>query len=187
MLAQSFGSVADAYHRSRPDYDWREAFAGAPFAPLHEAAFPRGRDRPGPARRPLSDDELDRLAPLPNDEGLELAEALRATDAPLLPHQCERLALRASFGIARTSGAGENSSGDLLLAWSIANALRGDAPTRIVTMLANDRIDELFYAAIDATAESIVNALLAAETMTGRGGATAHGLDADRLREILAR
>lgn len=127
------------------------------------------------------------IASLPNDEGLELAEALRATDAPLLPHQCERLALRASFGIARTSGAGENSSGDLLLAWSIANALRGDAPTRIVTMLANDRIDELFYAAIDATAESIVNALLAAETMTGRGGATAHGLDADRLREILAR
>ena len=54
-----------------------------------------------------------------------------------------------------------------------------------VTMLSNDRIDPLFYAAIEATEEAIVNALLAAETMTGRGGATVHALDAELLLEVM--
>jgi D-aminopeptidase len=54
-------------------------------------------------------------------------------------------------------------------------------------MLANERIDPLFYAVIEATEEAIVNAMVAAETMTGRGGAVAHRLDHDRLREIMAR
>ena len=103
---------------------------------------------------------------------------LVATDAPLLPHQCERLAQRATFGIARTGGAGEDSSGDLVLAWATGNRGLGDASAvRPVSMLANERIDALFYAVIDATEEAILNALLAAETMTGRGGATAHRLD----------
>ena len=53
-------------------------------------------------------------------------------------------------------------------------------------MLANERIDQVFYAAIEATEEAIVNALLAAETTTGKGGATAHRLDHDLLREALA-
>jgi D-aminopeptidase len=111
---------------------------------------------------------------------------LAATDAPLLPHQCERLAQRAALGIARTGGAGENSSGDLILAWATGNRI-GDEPEQTLTMLANDRLDELFYAVIDATEEAIVNALLAGETMTGRDGVTVHGLDADELRELLAR
>jgi D-aminopeptidase len=111
---------------------------------------------------------------------------LVATDAPLLPHQCERLAQRAALGIARTGGAGENSSGDLILAWSTGNRLSTET-TQSVTMLANEQIDALFYAAIDATEEAIVNALLAAETMTGRGGFTVHGLGADALTAILAR
>ena len=113
---------------------------------------------------------------------------LVATSAPLLPHQCERLAQRAALGIARTGGAGENSSGDLILAWATGNRdLGGAQPTRDVTMLANGRIDPLFYAVIDATEEAILNALLAAETMTGRGGVTAHRLDADILVEVLRR
>jgi D-aminopeptidase len=112
--------------------------------------------------------------------------ALVATDAPLLPHQCDRLAQRAALGIARTGGAGENSSGDLILAWSTGNRLSTE-PTQSVTMLANEEIDALFYAAIDATEEAIVNALLAAETMTGRGGFTVHALDHDLLRRALAR
>jgi D-aminopeptidase len=111
---------------------------------------------------------------------------LVATDAPLLPHQCDRVAQRAALGIARTGGAGENSSGDLILAWSTANRIDAER-TQSVTMLANDAIDTIFYAAIDATEEAIVNALLAGETMTGRGGFTVHALDPDLLREAVAR
>jgi D-aminopeptidase len=130
--------------------------------------------------------ELDAI-PLPGGgEAGGSIIVLVATDAPLLPHQCERIAQRAALGIARTGGAGENSSGDLILAWSTGNRL-ADAPEQPVTLLANERMDELFYAAIDATEEAIVNALLAAETMTGRGGFTVHGLDPDLLREVLAR
>jgi D-aminopeptidase len=108
---------------------------------------------------------------------------LAATDAPLVPHQCERLAQRAALGIARTGGAGENSSGDLVLAFATGNAL----PAETVRMVPNDRIDPLFYAAIEATEEAIVNAMLAGETMTGRGGATVHRLDADAVIEVMRR
>ena len=110
---------------------------------------------------------------------------LLATDAPLLPHQCERLAQRAVLGIARTGGAGENSSGDLILAFATGNRVTGEGELPL-RMLANERIDPLFYAAIEATEEAIVNALLAAETMTGRLG-TVHALDGDALVEVLAR
>jgi D-aminopeptidase len=111
---------------------------------------------------------------------------LVATDAPLLPHQCDRLAKRAAFGVARTGGAGENSSGDLVLAWSTANRGRSDdGLTRELTMLTNERIDPLFYAAIEATEVAIVNALLAAETMTGRGGSVAYRLEPELLLEVL--
>jgi D-aminopeptidase len=110
---------------------------------------------------------------------------LVATDAPLLPHQCRRLAQRAALGVGRTGGAGENSSGDFVLAFATGNAgLAEDGETISVAMLANDRIDGLFYAAIEATEEAIVNALLAAETMTGKGG-TVHQLDPKLLAEIV--
>jgi D-aminopeptidase len=130
----------------------------------------------GPERVPL---------PARPDDASGSIIVLVATDAPLLPHQCDRIAQRAALGVARTGGAGENSSGDLILAWSTANTLAA-AATHQVTMLANERIDQVFYAAIDATEEAIVNALLAAETTTGKGGATAHRLDPDVLRELLA-
>jgi D-aminopeptidase len=115
------------------------------------------------------------------------------TDAPLLPHQCERLAQRTGLGVARVGGAGENSSGDLFLAFSTGNANRdGEASewavaTRRVDMLSDDRITELFYAVIEATEEAIINALLTAETMAGRDGNTAYRLDPDRLVEIMRR
>src|SRR5215208_3456800 len=111
---------------------------------------------------------------------------LVATDAPLLPHQCGRVAQRAVLGVARTGGAGENSSGDFVLAWSTGNRIEAGDATHTVTMLANERLDELFYAAIEATEEAILNALLAAETTTGRGGFTVRALDARLLREALA-
>ena len=104
---------------------------------------------------------------------------LVATDAPLLPHQCERLARRAALGIGRTGGAGEDSSGDLLL------ALSTQPVGTTVRMFPNERINDLFYAAVEATEEAIVNALLAAETMKGRGGITVPGLDPDALVDVL--
>jgi D-aminopeptidase len=104
-----------------------------------------------------------------------------ATDAPLLPHQCERVAQRAALGIARTGGAGENSSGDLLLCFSTQEV------AETVRMLPNESIDPVFYAAIEGTEAAIVNALLAAETMTGRDGLTVHALDAARLEELMER
>lgn len=113
---------------------------------------------------------------------------LAATDAPLLPHQCERLAQRAALGIGRTGGAGENSSGDFMLAFSTGNrGLTAGSATIDVEMLPNERIDPLFYAVIEATEEAIVNALLAAETMTGRGGATVHALEGEALVEVMRR
>ena len=109
-----------------------------------------------------------------------------ATDAPLLPMQLERLARRAALGIGRVGGAGENTSGDILLAFSTANpgVARSEGPARL-TMLPNDRMDPLIWATVDATEEAIVNAMIAAETMKGAGGNTVHALPHDRLRQIL--
>jgi D-aminopeptidase len=116
-----------------------------------------------------------------------------ATDAPLLPHQCNRLAQRAGLGVARVGGGGEHSSGDLFLAFATGNRglksldSESDPFTRDVQMLTDRRISDLFWAAIEATEEAIVNALVAAETMTGRDGHTARAIPHDRLREVMAR
>ena len=118
-----------------------------------------------------------------------------ATDAPLLPHQCRRLAQRASLGIARTGGAGEHSSGDILLAFSTAR--QGLPPSEVaddtepvtvpITMFVDSHISPLYHATIEATEAAIVNALLAAETTTGRRGVTAYGLEPDLLLEAMGR
>ena len=118
-----------------------------------------------------------------------------ATDAPLLPHQCRRIAQRASFGIARTGGAGEHSSGDILLAFSTARqdlppseVEDGSEPVTVpVTMFVDSHINPLYHATIEATEAAIVNALLAAETTTGRRGLTAYGLEPDQLLEAMRR
>jgi D-aminopeptidase len=111
-----------------------------------------------------------------------------ATDAPLLPGQCERLARRAAFGIARTGGMGERSSGDFALCFATGNrnleAPEAELPLR---MLNDTRIDPLYEATIDAVEESILNALLAAETMTGYRGNTVHALPQELLLEALSR
>jgi D-aminopeptidase len=131
-------------------------------------------------------------APLPPGSGSIIA--IVATDAPLLPHQCERLAQRAGLGIARAGGSGANSSGDIFLAFSTANRGKlqndkldgGGAPFEI-TMLPDGEISELFWAAIESVEEAILNALVAAETMTGRNGITAYALDHASLVEIMKR
>lgn len=105
-----------------------------------------------------------------------------ATDAPLLPHQLERIARRVGMGLGRLGSWAGNSSGDLFLAFSTANAGAARAEgTPALTMLPNDRIDPLFSATIDATEEAVVNAMLAAQTMTGADGIRAFGLPADRV------
>jgi D-aminopeptidase len=109
-----------------------------------------------------------------------------ATDAPLLPHQLKRLARRAALGLARTGSVSGNTSGDLFLAFSTANqqAAGRDGPVNL-TMLPNERIDALFEATAQATEEAVVNALVAAETMTGRDGHRVIALPHDRLVEVL--
>jgi D-aminopeptidase len=115
-----------------------------------------------------------------------------ATDAPLLPMQCTRLAQRAGLGVARTGGVGEHGSGDLFLCFSTGNRLTtwGDpdpqaSVTLPVQMLSDTYITGLFDAVVECTEEAIVNAVVAAETMVGRDGVTAHALSAERLSDAL--
>lgn len=110
-----------------------------------------------------------------------------ATDAPLLPHQCTRLAQRAALAVGRLGGTGEQYSGDLMLAFSTGNRgippyawdenVNVERPEIGVRMMAPQLMTRLFDLVIEATEEAIVNAMVAAETLTGRGGLTAHALD----------
>ncbi|HSR33571.1 MAG TPA: P1 family peptidase [Anaerolineae bacterium] len=113
-----------------------------------------------------------------------------ATDAPLLPVQCRRLAQRATMGVARMGGLGENLSGDIFLAFSTGNRNLGrqaDAGEALeVRMLHNQALTGLFEAVVEATEEAIVNALCAATTTTGVEGWTAHALPLERLRAVMA-
>ena len=129
------------------------------------------------------------VVPLPASgagEGAGSIIVLIATDAPLLPGQCERVARRAGFGIARTGGMGERSSGDFALCFATGNrGLVADEPELALRMLNDGRIDAFYEAVIDAVEESILNAMLASETMTGRDGNTVHGLPHELLLEAL--
>jgi L-aminopeptidase/D-esterase-like protein len=111
-----------------------------------------------------------------------------ATDAPLLPHQLERLARRAALGVARTGSISGNGSGDIFLAFSTANpGAAGDTLAAAVRTLANERLNPVFAATVQATEEAIVNALVAAETMVGADGHRVEALRHARLREVLRR
>lgn len=111
-----------------------------------------------------------------------------ATDAPLLPHQLKRLARRVPTGIGRVGGFGSNSSGDIFLAFSTANSgVAARSGLHQVTMLPNDQISPLFEATVQATEEAIINAMIAATTMTGINGHTVHALPHDRVRDLLRR
>ncbi len=117
-----------------------------------------------------------------------------ATNAPLLPHQCQRLAQRAGLGLARMGSIASHGSGDLFIAFATGNRGLGvtgtqkDARRTIEARMVVDKaISPLFQAAIEATEAAVVSALLAAETLTGRDGITAHALDHDRLLDVMAR
>jgi D-aminopeptidase len=109
-----------------------------------------------------------------------------ATDAPLLPHQLKRLAKRAGMGLARTGSSAYNSSGDLFIAFSTATPEKTNL-LELWKSLPDASLDPLFRAVTRATEEAIVNALVAAQTMTGFKNRTVHALPHDRLLEILKR
>lgn len=124
-------------------------------------------------------------------EGAGSIIVVLATDAPLLPSQCRRLAQRATIGLARMGGVGDNSSGDIFVAFSTGNRglRRADRSVEpiAVRMLPDDAMTPLFEAAADATEEAILNALCAATTIIGIGGRVAHAIPLDRLREVMRR
>ena len=109
-----------------------------------------------------------------------------ATDAPLMPHQLKRVARRASLGLARNGSYAGNGSGDIFLAFSTANA---DAlvPSGItnVRALGNDDLDPLFLATVRSVEESIINALVAGETMVGVNGNKVVAIDHKQLQDVL--
>ena len=109
-----------------------------------------------------------------------------ATDAPLLPHQLDRIAKRAGMGLARMGSYAGNGSGDIFVAFSTANAaaakgaLRNDA-----TFVGNDHLDDIFNATVQATEEAIVNAMVAARDMRGEDGHYANAIPHDALVRLL--
>jgi len=109
-----------------------------------------------------------------------------ATDAPLIPTQLKRVARRVSLGLGRDGSYSGDGSGDIFIAFSTANAGAGIAQSlHQVSMLPNEQLDPLFLATVQATEEAVVNAMVAAETMTGIDNHTVPALPHDRLREVL--
>lgn len=114
-----------------------------------------------------------------------------ATDAPLTDRQLGRLCRRGMLGLGRVGAVATHTSGDLLLAFSNAPGCRGarsgGAPFVVATHVADTRLDPFFQATVEATAEAVLNALVAGETMVGRDGHTVHGIPHDRLLTIMRR
>ncbi|HTM87083.1 MAG TPA: P1 family peptidase, partial [Terriglobales bacterium] len=109
-----------------------------------------------------------------------------ATDAPLLPHQLKRIAKRVTLGLGRNGAIAGNGSGDIFIAFSTANpgAFNYSKITH-PAMMANDQLDTLFEATVQAVEEAEVNAMVAAKTMVGRDGHTAVALPHEELRTVL--
>jgi L-aminopeptidase/D-esterase-like protein len=132
-----------------------------------------------------SDGSLGKTSP---DEGSIIIVV--GTDAPLTPLQLNRVARRAAMGLGRLGSYSGNQSGDLIVSFSTAapevNHSEQAKPSP-VTPLPNLAIDPLFEGATEATEEAIVNALVAAKTMTGINGTRVFGLPHDELRAILKR
>jgi len=109
-----------------------------------------------------------------------------ATDAPLLAHQLKRLARRVTLGLGRDGSISGNGSGDIFIAFSTANPGAAFADHVVdLKMLPNEEIEPLFAATAQATEEAIINAMVAAETMTGIENHKVIALPHDRLRAVL--
>jgi D-aminopeptidase len=108
-----------------------------------------------------------------------------ATDAPLLPQQCNRLAQRMGLGVGRMGGTAAHSSGDLFFAFATGNRALEQEGELSLRMVSDLEITPFYEAVIEATEEAILNSMLASDTMTGREGNTVYALDPDVLLEVL--
>jgi L-aminopeptidase/D-esterase-like protein len=144
---------------------------------LRIAGVPVGREIPeDPAYASASFNELDRGSII----------VVVATDAPLLAHQLKRLARRVSLGLGRDGSISGNGSGDIFIAFSTANpGAAGTVDVVNLQMLPNDQIEPVFAATVQATEEAVINAMVAAETMTGIENHKVIALPHDKLREVL--
>ena len=130
--------------------------------------------------------EITDLTPEEGDEDSGSIIIVVATDAPLLPHQLKRVVKRAALGVARNGGVGGNGSGDIFMAFSTANpGAANESEIVSLQMIPNSRITPIFSATVQATEEAIINAMVAAQTMTGRDGNTVYGLPHQRLKEVM--
>jgi D-aminopeptidase len=108
-----------------------------------------------------------------------------ATDAPLLPHQCDRLAQRAGLGVGRMGGTAAHTSGDIFFAFATGNRALDGGGEISMRMLSDGEISPFYDSVIESTEEAILNAMLAAETMIGRDGNTVYALEPELLVEVL--
>jgi D-aminopeptidase len=140
-----------------------------------------------PAGREIGLDKVPSPWPVPPQGGSIIV--IVATDAPLLGDQCKRLAQRAGGGLARAGGMGHNASGDLFLAFATGNHVPAESEGIIplTGMIPQSHLNLFFDAVVEAVEESILNALAAAETMTGVNGHTAYALPLDELQRVMAR
>jgi len=135
---------------------------------------------------PINEEIPDLLPDEPQSEEHGSIIVVVATDAPLLPHQLRRVAQRASLALGRMGSYASNGSGDIFIAFSTANSKAAyRLENQTVEFVPNDAMGPIFLAAVEATEEAIVNALVAAETMTGINGYTVHELPHDRLQAAL--
>jgi D-aminopeptidase len=149
---------------------------------LRIAGAPVGKEIP---EHPAYEDETSSLRPTP---GLDTGSIIIviATDAPLIPTQLKRVARRAALGLGRNGSYSGDGSGDIFIAFSTANSgMAGPKGIHDVKMLPNDSLDPIFLATVRATEEAVVNAMVAADTMTGIDGHTVIALPHDKLREVL--
>jgi len=138
---------------------------------LRIAGVPVGREIAGPK---VWDDDVGSII------------VVVATDAPLIPTQLKRVARRVTLGLGRDGSYSGDGSGDIFVAFSTANPRAASSDgLRQISMLPNDEINPIFLATVQATEEAVINALVAAETMTGMKGHTVYALPHDQLREIL--
>jgi L-aminopeptidase/D-esterase-like protein len=160
---------------------------------LRIAGVPVGREISGSdpcydTTRSLAPDQAPMRCPGRRDPAREHGSiiVIIATDAPLVPHQLRRLARRAALGIGRMGGISGAGSGDLFLAFSTQPTGTADSNgVASVGMLQDDHIDPVYEAAVQATEEAIINALLAARTMTGADDLRVPALPHDQLRQLL--
>lgn len=165
-LRYTVGALVQANYGSRPEL----RFLGVPI----------GREIPDllPTRGPKQE-------PRPEKKKDGSIIVVVGTDAPLLPQQLARLCRRATLGLGRTGSVSHQTSGDLFIAFGTAEPPVEASGLQRYAVVPNDSLDPLLEAAVDATEEAILNALVAGETMVGVDGNTVHGLPHDRLRAAL--